>query len=241
MALSQHLTLSGLSDAVLGRNAADAAYRKAVEDLAGTLTVTKCRDYDIPVTSAEIKTVIAIEYEPKRAVSRRRPEPAVIGTVYVTGDVPYEIRQRFDDRVPLFTFATTESTRDAYIAMYDICGTTAENIMAVLRENMSVIRRDADLAVEVECDGRVYAADVRDLLRRRNKVRVRKTDGAYIGTRPVPKDLAAGLLEMARDKYADVLTPRKLERLGILVEEYRGLRPTVKQYQRQLREQRASA
>ena len=240
MALIKQFTLEDLTNDVILKNKSDPKFLAAARN-AGGINTTKCRAYQTPITNRNIKTAIEIKSLVFPAASSGSGQSGVTGTVFIIEEPEHILFPTYTpDRIPMFSFHTNRDTKDAHTAMYDICQLAADNIKAILREHEDVIRYDCDMTVSIEHSGNTYEASVRDLLRRRNTVFVRKKNGLASGRVRITKTEAAELLEQAAIRYADILTPRKLERLSLLVQEYKGLRPTVKQYQRTLREKSTS-
>lgn len=236
MPLIQNLTMKELSEKTLAKNKENYAYKNACRN-AGGINITKCRAYNDPIVCADIETIINIEYR-TAPTTTRQSRAGIFGTVYAAGNLCRHTQARREDPTPMFLFYTERTTRDAYAAMLDICEITARNMRAIIQKNKAVIKTDWELTVSTTHDNKTYVAHVQNLLRRKNTADVFTKNGMYVGNTQLNKTQASELLQTARRQYADILTPRKLERLDLLVQEYQGLRPTVKQYQKMLREKK---
>ena len=237
MSIMKTFTLKDLTEQVIEKNRNNQTYKTATANTGG-VNVTKCRAYDVPICKTDLGTTVEIEY---RSAGDRCQRPGVSGTVYLTGELYEFTGPMSSSKMPMFVFYTNKSTEAAYKAMFDVCDETAKAIKTLLRQNANLTKNEYELSAKITKDGKTLEASVRDLLRRRNQAAVRTTNGTYIGRQNISKSEAADLLEQAKTKYAGILTDRKQERADILIQEYHGLRPTVKQYQRTLREQRAQA
>ena len=237
MSIMKVFTLKNLTEQTIEQNKNNKDYRTAAMK-AGGVNVTQCRAYDVPIRTHDLHTSIEIEY---RSNGARCERAGITGTVFLTGELYDFTGPMSSSKMPLLTFYTNKSTREAHSAMFDVCDATARNIKSLLRKNANVTKSEYDLTVSIASKKNTLEASVRDLLRRKNQATVRTANGTYIERRNITKSEAADLLEQAKTKYAGTLTNRKQERADLLIQEYRGLRPTVKQYQRTLREQRAQA
>ena len=226
MALIQTLTMKSLCEQALELT------KKKVR--LSNCPITMPNPYNVDITSANIQTQFEIQYTSPGTRNR----PGMHAVIYLTGDTPKELRGTLSKDVIAFNITCSNTDKMAYERMLTICQELADNILAVIKQNQTVIRNNDTLTITRRVNDVTYMVQLQDIMVRRNCWKRCTQSGIPLQSEPIPKSELLGCLTAARDKYRYILTPRKLERLTILIGELTGQYPTFKQRQKMLREQK---
>ena len=222
MTLIQNYTLQMLCADVLEGAKKDPEWGPALEKLGGyTLKCPWAMPY--PIISKDISTSVKIEFTTGEGVA---------ASIDVVGDIPI---RREGNRLRLFWLSTDKADGDAYAAMYTVSLLLCAQIDHLIAEHSKVLVSDWSLSVTKKADDQLISTWVRDLLRRRNRQVATDLNGKNGKSGPIPKEELLGFLLLARDRYSNILTPRKLERLDMLIQEQQGTRPGPKEIQKMIR------
>lgn len=225
MPLVKQYTLENLTNNALAMAEQDPEYKSVTQGLT-RLNIHKCSPYDVPIQTSDVKTSIEIEY---------KSNDTTHGVVYIHGNLPYK------NKMAIYSISTTSTDSKAYMAMWTICNKLAGNIEGLIRQHKSVTVYDHEITVQIYLkDGSPCDVAVEDILRRRNRGLKRTKTGAAIGTEKLNTADVIRALKLAKTLYWEILTPRKLERIDILIQEYTGARPGYKQRQALIREQKGA-
>ena len=228
MSLIQNLTMADMLE--------QAAAMAETEIKNSGYTVRTPWAYGRPITSGDISTQIKVEYDD----GHTRLEPAeIIGVVYLTGNLPFRPFPGPTNKLTAFSVKTEETGRDAYIKMFDLCQTLSGNIRKVLEDHAAVLMTDLQLEVKMKSDNDEYRVRVNDLMHRRNRWYRKDPDTGGFTEMPIPTAELPKCLTAAKERYQDILTERKVQRLDTLIAEANGTQPTYKQRQKAARDSKS--
>lgn len=222
MTLIQNYTLQMLCADALEVAKKEPKWAPALEKLGGyTLKCPWAMPY--PIISKDISASVKIEFTTGEGVA---------ASIDIVGDIPI---RREGNRLRLFRLSTGKTDGDAYAAMYTVSSLLCAQIDHLIAEHYKVLVSDWSLSVTKKAGDQLISTWVRDLLRRRNRQVISDLNGKNGKPGPIPKEELLGFLLLARDRYSEILTPRKLERLNIFIQEQQGLRPGPKEIQKMIR------
>ena len=222
MNLIKNVTMAGLLE--------QAQTMSHAEIEASGYTVKTPWAFSQPITSQNIGTLVEIEYTSSH---NKNHADELTGRVYLTGDIPIRPYAGIQDKITAFAIKTEDGAtgRDDYIKMFDLCRTLAENIQKVLDNNKAVLQTDSQLEITVKYKKANYRVRLNDLIHRRNHWYKINPSTKKLTEQVIPKPARLECLLTARDKYQEILTDRKLQRLDTLIAETNGAAPTYKQRQ----------
>lgn len=224
MSLINNYTLEMLSSEALDTAKADPKWGPAIKDLGGCIPTVFYKGYKVPIYTSDIRTSVEISFSSDDCLS---------AGVDIVGAIPL---LSYKKKLRLFQLFTRKTDAAAYTAMYLVCSILCTKIEALVRKNTKILISDYTLEVVKTSSGKLTTVKVRDLLHRENKQFVTSLDGRNGHCEPIPKADLLEFLLLAKEKYFDILTPRKLERLDMLIQEQQGTRPGPREIQKMIRE-----
>ena len=226
MSLINEYTLEMLSNETLATAKADSRWSTAIMDLGGCTPTALYIGYKVPICTSHIRTSMEICFVSGDCIS---------AGVDIIGNIPLLSNKK---KIRLFQLLTRKTDAAAYAAMYIVCSILCDQIEASIKKNTKILISDHALEIVRTSNGKITTVKVRDLLHRRNEQFVTNQDGKDGHCEPIPKKELLEYLFMTKRKYSDILTPRKIERLDMLIQEQQGTRPSPREIQKMILEER---